>query len=199
MTVPVIKILGSIAAGKTTLAHALAIDLDFRLVKEDPEANPFLARMLEDAQRWCFANQIWYINEAVNSLQCGAGVKGLVADHSMEEIVDVHTPVFRAHGWLDDEEAKLICELGAIRKSNAALYIWLDAPTDVILSRIAKRGRQADRVPGLEYLEAVADARRQFLLKTTVPVLQIQSDSVDFRTEAARTSIVADIRRLLHA
>lgn len=139
MTVTVIKILGSIAAGKTTLAHALATDLDFTLAKENPEANPFLPRMSEEPQRWCFANQVWYINEAVNSLHCGHGASGLVADHSLEEVVDVHTPVFRAQGWLDDEETKLLGELAAAQESIADLYIWLDSPPDVLLDRIAER------------------------------------------------------------
>lgn len=198
MTVTVIKILGSIAAGKTTLAHALANDLDFALAKENPEANPFLPRMSEEPQRWCFANQVWYINEAVNSMQYRPRAGGLVADHSLEEVVDVHTPVFRAHGWLDDEETKLLGELGAVQKTIADLYVWLDAPPDVLLHRIAQRGRPADRVPGTEYLTMVDNARRAFFLKTAAPVLRIPSDVIDFRTEAARTSLVADVRRMLH-
>ncbi|MCB5281402.1 MULTISPECIES: deoxynucleoside kinase [unclassified Arthrobacter] len=198
MTVTVIKILGSIAAGKSTLAHALANDLDLTLARENPESNPFLPRMSEEPQRWCFANQVWYINEAVNSLHCRPGAGGLVADHSVEEVVDVHTPVFRANGWLDDEETKLLGELGAAHGSIADLYIWLDAPPDVLLDRVRARGRPADRVPEAEYLTAVANARREFLLKTTAPVLRIPSDEIDFRMEEARTSLVEDIRRLLY-
>lgn len=197
MTVPVIKVLGSIAAGKTTLAYALADDLGFTFVRENPEANPFLPRMSEDPKRWCFANQVWYINEAIHSLRSDPWAAGLVTDHSVEELVDVHTPVFRVSGWLDEEETKLLGDLGSRQGPDAALYIWLDAPPDVLLNRIAERGRDADRVPETEYLTSVANERRKFLLETSVPVLQIRSDEIDFRMEAGRASIVADIRRLL--
>jgi deoxyadenosine/deoxycytidine kinase len=192
----IIKILGSIAAGKTTLAQGLAEDLGFLSALERPESNPFLPRMTHDPRRWCFANQVWYLQEAISACE-SVGEHDLVLDHSLEEVIEVHSPVFTKWGWLDEHESHLLFDLAQGQYQPPRLYISLDAPSPVLIERVAERGRGADRIPDIRYLNAVAEARAAFMDATEVPVLRVRSDEVDFRLPSERLLIQSAVRDLI--
>lgn len=190
-----IKILGNIATGKTTLARLLASELRISARLEHPLDNPFLPRTVADPSRWCFANQAWFANEATMS-EALRNERGVVFDHSIEEVIDIHTPVFHNLDWLDTTEVALLHSLWP-RREPVELYIHLVASPETLIHRVVDRSRSGDRPPDAQYLDAVERSRSEFLLRTSVPVITIESDKNDFRGADDIRPIAARIRSLV--
>jgi deoxyguanosine kinase len=58
---PYIVIEGPIGSGKTTLARMLADKFSVQLLSEKAEANPFLPRFYQDAQRYALPTQLFFL------------------------------------------------------------------------------------------------------------------------------------------
>ncbi len=58
---PYIVIEGPIGSGKTTLAKMLADKFNAQLLSEKAEANPFLPRFYQDAQRYALPTQLFFL------------------------------------------------------------------------------------------------------------------------------------------
>lgn len=83
---------------------------------------------------------------------------GLVLDHSVEEVIAIHAPVFCARGWLDEVEAELLTQLWPRKGFKGSLYIRLLTPPEVVIERVVASQREADCLPEIEYLNEVARA-----------------------------------------
>lgn len=196
---PAVVVLGSIGSGKTTLMNVLSAALSLPKMAEETAANPFLPKLTVDPPRWCLPNQMWFLLEA-HKTHARASATGGVADHSAAEVVAVHTPIFRANGWLTRDEAGLVDAayqqlFADMRQPD--LFIVLTTRAEVLMARVLARGRQQDVPPTAEYLAAVSARREQFLEGTEVPVLRIDSEEIDFRSGPGQQAACGMVRAAL--
>jgi len=56
-----IAIEGPIGVGKTSLAQALGLRLGARIVLEDTDNNPFIARFYQDPEKYAFPVQLYFL------------------------------------------------------------------------------------------------------------------------------------------
>jgi deoxyadenosine/deoxycytidine kinase len=195
---PAVVILGNIAAGKTTMAEFVADALNLPALLERPADNPFLARMKSDPTRWCFANQSWFLQEALTSM--AAAAEGGVLDHSIEEVVPIHSSVFLARGWLDSDEFGLleVCARNSLELLRLPdLYVVINAAAKTSIKRVRARRRRDDRLPDSGYLDSVAESRRRFLAATAVPRLEVSAEAIDFRNEEGQAHVDSLVRQAL--
>jgi deoxyadenosine/deoxycytidine kinase len=195
----VVVLLGSIASGKTTLSTALAERLALEHLKEEPQSNRFLGFMQQAPERWCLANQIWFLREASESMR-QAHLSGGVLDHCPEEVFPIHSAVFRDRGLLLDEEYDLLAALSRSLLASSDgpdLYVVLEAPASVLIERVKTRQRDVDGVPDSTYLEKVNYQRNVFLAASKVPQLRISSVDYDFRRPEHADAIAAMVRQLV--
>lgn len=193
-----IAVEGPIGAGKTTLARILSEELQTRLILEKPEDNPFLETFYKDPRRHAMSTQLFFLlqrfGQQGDMLQGGLFERGgIVSDYLFSK-----DRLFASLTLSRDELALYdrIYEMLRPRVATPDLVVYLQARTDVLLERIRKRGRPAERAVRPEYIEEVANAYVQFFFSySDGPLLIVNVSDIDFVNDAeVRAELISVIR-----
>jgi len=190
---------GPIGVGKTTLARRLAETFGSELLLEGVEENPFLERFYQDPRNAALPTQLFFLFQRVRQLQAlrqgdmFAPVR--VADFLMEK-----DRLF-AQLTLDDDELRLYEQVYDSLTLDAPapdLVIYLQAPEEVLLRRIATRGRPFERTLSADYLRKVVEAyTRVFYHYDSTPLLIVNAAEVDFAEgEADYAALLERVRSI---
>lgn len=154
-----IAIEGSIGVGKTTLAKHLGHLFNYETLLEQPQDNPFLERFYKDARTNALPTQLFFLLQRAKQLQelrqCDMFEPVRIADFLIDK-----DPIF-AQIVLDDDELRIyqqVYEQMTIDAPRPDLVIYLQAPTDVLIDRIAARGVGFEQDISEEYLSALNEA-----------------------------------------
>ena len=158
-----IVIEGPIGVGKTSLARRLAESLDADLLLEEAEDNPFLERFYRNPRQAALPTQLSFLlkrAQQVNDVrQSDLFHPVRVADFLMEK-----DRLF-AELTLDSDELQLYRQVYSHLTVDAPkpnLVVYLQAPVDVLLNRIARRGRRYEQRIEAAYLQRICDAYTEF-------------------------------------
>jgi len=172
---------GPIGVGKTTLARQLAATVGAESVLEQADENPFLERFYKNPRAAAFPTQLFFLFQRARQLQelrqqdMFAPVR--VADYLLDK-----DRLF-ARITLDDEEYALYEQVYARLSLDAPrpdLVVFLQAPVDVLLERIARRGIRYEKYIEAGYLEKLIDAyTRYFHQYTASPLLIVNAAAID--------------------
>jgi deoxyadenosine/deoxycytidine kinase len=154
---------GPIGVGKTMLATRLASTLAGELVLERADENPFLERFYRNPRAGALPAQLYFLFQRAQQL---AALKqhDLFAPLRVADYLIDKDRLF-ARITLDDEEYRLYEQVYAklaIEAPKPDLVIYLQAPVDVLLSRIARRGIQYEQFIDRGYLERLNDAYARY-------------------------------------
>ncbi len=160
---PYIVVEGPIGSGKTTLAKMLSEKFSAELLTEKAEANPFLPRFYQDAQRYALPTQLFFLfqrsRQIADMTQRDMFAKPTVADFFLEK-----DPLF-ARLNLDDEEYALYHQIYAhlqLKSPKPDLVVYLQTPVDELADRIQERNISYEQEIPREYIERLADAYSEF-------------------------------------
>ena len=158
-----IAVEGPIGVGKTSLAKRLAKSFNYEILLEKSEDNPFLERFYRDPRQMALATQLFFLFQRAQQIQdlrqddIFEPVR--VADFLMEK-----DRLF-ARQNLDTDEFKLyqnVYEHLTIDAPQPDLVIYLQAPVEVLIERIQKRGIQSEQLIEKRYLENLSNAYTEF-------------------------------------
>ncbi|MGH8497105.1 MAG: deoxynucleoside kinase [Gammaproteobacteria bacterium] len=192
---------GPIGAGKTSLARRLAESFDSELVLEKPEDNPFLERFYRDPRNAALPAQLCFLFQRARQVQefrqtdLFSPVR--VADFLLEK-----DRLF-AEVNLDRLELELYDQVYARLALDAPvpdLVIYLQAPVDVLIERIARRGIPYEKRIGRRYLERLMEAYARFFhIYDRAPLLIVNAGDIDpVNREADYDELLQRIRTVRH-
>jgi deoxyguanosine kinase len=154
---------GPIGVGKTVLATRVAATLNGELVLERADENPFLERFYRNPRAGALPAQLYFLFQRAQQLSA-LKQQDLFAPLRVADYLIDKDRLF-ARITLDDEEYRLYEQVHtklAIDAPKPDLVIYLQAPVDVLLARIARRGIQHEQFIDRGYLERLNDAYARF-------------------------------------
>jgi deoxyguanosine kinase len=177
-----IAIEGPIGVGKTSLAQALGLRLGARIVLEDTDSNPFIARFYQDPEKYAFPVQLYFLLTRYNQ-QRQLAQQDLFAQATVTDYLLAKDRIFAGLN-LDPDELVLYEGVYRLLDGQLAkpdLVVYLRARVEVLAERLRKRNRTFERHISVEYLERVSAAYRDFFFYyDETPLLVVDSTEIDF-------------------
>jgi len=177
-----IAVEGSIGAGKTSLVNLLGEQYGARVILEDDETNPFIAKFYEDREAYSFQTQIFFLLNRFNQYQ-ELAQRDLFNSVVVIDYLFQRDKVF-AQLNLEDHEYRLyeqIFNLIGPKAPKPDLVIFLQANTEVLLKRVSKRNRDYEAFMDPDYLDSVNKAFNNFFFYySETPLLVINTNEIDF-------------------
>jgi deoxyadenosine/deoxycytidine kinase len=176
-----IAVEGPIGVGKTSLARRLCSSLAAQGVLEEAAHNPFLERFYRNPRAAALPAQLYFLLQRAQQLaslkQADLFASVRVADYLLEK-----DRLF-ARVTLDDAEYALYEQLYArldIQVPKPDLVVYLQAPVEVLLERIARRGVAYEQYIDRGYLERLNEAYARFFHEfDAAPLLIVNAASID--------------------
>ena len=188
---------GPIGAGKTSLAQKLSLAFGSDLLLEHPEENPFLERFYQSRKTFALPTQLFFLFQRARQMQEWKQ-RDLFAPTRVADFLLEKDRLF-ARLNLDDDELRLYEQVYAQLKVDLPrpdLVICLQAPVEVLLERINRRGIPMERQIEREYLEQLNAAYTHFFYHyTDSPLLVVNAAEVNFvESETDFQSLLGYIR-----
>ncbi|PAE22699.1 MULTISPECIES: deoxynucleoside kinase [Bacillaceae] len=185
--IPFITVEGPIGVGKTSLAKAISEKLQYALLKEIVDENPFLGKFYENIEEWSFQTEMFFLCNRYKQLvdinnHYLAQHKPVVADYH------IFKNLIFAQRTLNQTEYQKYLKIydiltGDMPKPNVIIY--LNASLETLLDRIELRGREIEKNISPLYLEQLSldyeTAMNEFERQhPDIPVIRFNGDQLDF-------------------
>lgn len=197
-----IVVCGIIGSGKTTLAGALAQNLNWLYIPEGLHAIEYLPDLFTDPKRWAFETQISFLSE--KSIQIFHALKNgnnIVVDRSLYEDVEIFARQFHENGHIDDRSFETYSKLAKyfieqLPKPDFAIFCKCSLPT--VKERIAKRKRSIDILYPPNLLEEIQKRYDTWLDSyNQSSMYSIDSEAIDWRTSDSIGPLIEEIKEII--
>jgi len=177
-----IAVEGAIGVGKTSLCRRIAERLQGELLLEQAELNPFLEKFYANPVQFAFQTQLFFLMQRaqqVSELKQNDMFQSVrVADFLIEK-----DSLF-AKVNLNSDEFNLYMQVYnhlTINSPKPDLVVYLQAPSEVLMQRINKRGIKSERFITHNYLKQISEAYTEFFhFYNNSPLLIVNATEVDF-------------------
>lgn len=177
-----IAVEGPIGVGKSTLVDRLAERMNANKVLEDWGENPFLRPFYDGAAGATFQVELFFLLSRYRQQQ-ELQQRRLFEQATLADYVFEKSRLF-AYLNLEDSELLLFEKLWTLLEPSVPhpdLVIYLQAPTEVLMKRIRRRGRPEEKSLGEEYLAEVNRAYSHYFFHySQTPLLVVNTADVDF-------------------
>ena len=173
---------GPIGVGKTTLAKRLARSFGSDMLLEAAEENPFLEKFYENQRSAALPTQLYFLMQRTRQLK-------MLKQNDMFNPVRVADFLVQkdrlfAELTLDSDELDLYEQVYSnltLDIQRPDLVVYLQAPVEVLLERIKRRGVKHEKWIEAAYLERLCDAYVRFFYQySEAPLLIVNATDIDF-------------------
>jgi deoxyguanosine kinase len=191
-----IAIEGNIGAGKTTLARMLANQFNGKVILEQFENNPFLARFYDNQERYAFPVELSFLAERYQQLRTELPSQELFSDFTISDYF-LNKSVIFARKTLNEDEYQLFFKLFNIMNANLPkpdLLVHLYVKIERLQSNIKKRGREYEQKIPDEYLENIQASYFEYLKQQkNLKVLLLDINQLDFVENLSHYHLLVDL------
>ena len=153
---PFIGVAGNIGVGKTTFTEIVGKHFGLKEYYESVIDNPYLEDFYGDMGRWSFNLQIYFLHHRFSGhIEMGKGSTGVIQDRTIYEDVEIFARNLHEMKFMSQRDWDTYCALfnNMIRfLKKPDLIIYLQAKTNVLISRIQNRNRDFEQKIDAEYL-----------------------------------------------
>jgi deoxyadenosine/deoxycytidine kinase len=177
-----IAVEGPIGVGKTSLTGLLAEEFSAKRVLEGPGENPFLPRFYQDRRKYAFQTQIFFLLSRYQQQQELLQLE-LFSRLTISDYLFAKDRIFASIN-LDENEMALydrIYRLLTGRIPTPDLVIYLQAKSQILLSRIRQKNEEYERSISEDYVQTLVEAYNNFFFHyDESPLLVIDTSEIDF-------------------
>ncbi|MDO3386097.1 deoxynucleoside kinase [Gilvimarinus sp. SDUM040013] len=158
-----IAIEGPIGVGKTTLSQNLAKLFNYDLLLEAPQENPFLERFYQEPKSVALQTQLFFLFQRAGQIQ-QLRQDDMFSPTRIADFMIEKDQLF-AQVTLDDDELSIyqqVYDKLTLDAPRPDLVIYLQAPLDVLQTRVRQRGVRFEQSISNEYLEILNNAYTEF-------------------------------------
>ena len=189
-----IAVEGPIGVGKTTLANKLAETFNYDVLLEQPSENPFLESFYKNPSQSALAAQLFFLFQRMQQIQ-DLKQRSLFEPVRVADFVIEKDRLF-AEVNLSKEEMQLydkVYDHLTIDAPTPDLVIYLQAPVDILLDRINRRGNPNEKYLTADYLEKLNEAYSKFFLYyESAPLLIVNAAGINLHDSESDYEMLVD-------
>ena len=197
-----LAIAGNIGVGKTELTNRLSSELGWLAYYEPVIQNPYLDVFYADMPRWSFHLQIYFLSERFKAqVQIGSSELPFIQDRTIYEDAEIFAKTLTEQGSMtavDYENYRALFGVLVSYLRKPDLIIYLKASPEVLMERIARRGRASEKGIGIDYIARLNRAYDDWMRRARAEreVLEIDTDRVPLQGETpAFRDLVENLKR----
>ena len=196
-----IVIEGPIGVGKTSLAKRLAESFESELILEQADENPFLERFYSNRKHAALPTQLFFLFQRARQIEQIRQADMFSPVRIADFLIDKDR--LFAELTLDPNELRLYEQVAAtldLDPPKPDLVVYLQAPANVLLRRVASRGIGYEQAIDAEYLERLGEAYAKFFYDfNAAPLLIVNAASIDpIHRESDYQQLLQMIQRIRH-
>ena len=182
LTSKYVVIEGPIGVGKTSLSNKLALEWDAELILENVDDNPFLTKFYKNPREVSLQTQLYFLLTRTRQVQ-GFKQQDIFSKTRVSDFMLQKDRLF-AQVTLNNEEYDLYDQLYSYMTVDIPtpdLLIYLQAPINILMKRIKKRGRDFEKYINTQYLERLNSMYLKFFNNYNAsPLLIVNAEDIDF-------------------
>jgi deoxyadenosine/deoxycytidine kinase len=189
-----LAIAGNIGVGKTELTQRLSSELGWMAYYEPVIHNPYLDAFYADMRRWSFHLQIYFLSERFKAqIEISRSALPFIQDRTIYEDAEIFARTLYEQGSMTQVDYENYTSLFGIMTSFLRppdLILYLKASPEVLMERIARRGRPSEQAIDIGYIARLNDAYDGWMARarSAHEVVEIDTDHIPLQgeTEAFR-------------
>lgn len=201
-----IAIAGTVGVGKSTLANKLGEMLDFKVMHENVQSNPYLDKYYSNFNKWAFHLQIFFLAERFkDQKKMFSYGGGFIMDRSIYEDIEIFAKMNYEKGTMSEDDwdtYKSLFEAMVLSPyfEKPDLIIYLEGDIDHVVNRINERGRDMEVQTDVEYWRELDTRYKTWIDEINdMRVLRLNINEYDVHDDDSMTVIVEKIKKIVNA